>query len=125
MKLVSLTAVLAAVVSVSALGASQAFATTPSDCQAQLSQLRADTVAAEDSFTNPKDFTGAVAKLDAAAVKLDEGKNADATQKLVDFQSLLNKLATAAKPKLDPAVAQQLVAEAQGVIDCIAAIGTA
>jgi hypothetical protein len=45
-------------------------------------------------------------------------------QKLVDFQTQLNALATAAKPKLDPATAEALSAEAQGVIDCINLIGS-
>lgn len=75
--------------------------------------------------TNAKDFNGAVAKLDAASSKLSEEKNADAVQKLTDFQMLLNSLAAAPKPKLDAATAQRLNAEAQGVIDCINAIGTA
>jgi hypothetical protein len=96
-----------------------ASATTVGECQAQLTQLRADTVAAQSSFTNAKDFNGAIGKLDAAALKLSEGKNADAVLKLQDFQTLLNALATAPKPKLDPATAQALIREAQGVIDCI------
>lgn len=79
---------------------------------ALLAQLRADTVPAEGSFTNAKDFTRAIAKLDAAGAKLDSGKNADAAAKVDDFQASLNPLATAAKPTLDPAVAERLVAEA-------------
>jgi hypothetical protein len=66
-----------------------------------------------------------IEKLDAASVKLTEGKNADAVEKLVDFQTTLNALATAPKPKVDPAVAQSLTTEAQGVIDCINVIGSA
>lgn len=58
-------------------------------------------------------------------MKLAEGKNADAVEKLVDFQATLNALATAPKPKIDPAVAQSLITEAQGVIDCINMIGSA
>ena len=95
------------------------------DCQSQLATLRADTVAAQTSFTNAQSFTSEIGKLDDASAKLAEGKNADAVQKLVDYQTLLNALATAPKPKLDPATAQALIAEAQGVIDCINAIGTA
>jgi hypothetical protein len=101
---------------------SPAAAQTASECDALLAQLRADTVAAEGSFTNAKDFTRAIAKLDAAGAKLDAGKNADAAAKVEDFQASLNSLATAAKPKLDPAVAEGLVAEAQAVIDCVGAI---
>jgi|GEM_PF-5224602 hypothetical protein len=107
------------------LSISPAIAQTASECDALLAQLRADTVAAQGSFTNAKDFTGAIAKLDAADAKLDAGKNADAAAKVSNYQASLNSLATAAKPKLDPAVAEQLVAEAQGVIDCIGAIDAA
>jgi hypothetical protein len=64
------------------------------------------------------------AKLDEAATTLTEDKNADAVQKLTDYQSTLNLLATATKAKVDPTTAQTLNAEAQGVIDCINAIGT-
>ena len=99
-------------------------ATSVEECQSQLATLRADTVAAESSFTNQKSVDGEVGKLDDAAAKLTEGKNADAVQKLIDFQSTLNLLATAAKPKVDPGTAQSLGAEAQGVIDCINSVGS-
>ena len=122
LKLVRILVVLAAVVAAGAIGTTAASATTTADCQGQLSQLRADTGAAEGAFTNQKDFNGAVAKLDAAALKLSQGKNADAAGKVADFQSLLSALSTAPKPKLDPSVADRLVAEAQGVVDCINAI---
>lgn len=85
----------------------------------------APTVAPETSFTDPKSLNNLIEKLDAASVKLTEGKNADAVEKLVDFQTTLNALATAPKPKVDPAVAQSLTTEAQGVIDCINVIGSA
>ena len=117
--LARLLAVLAVVLAAGAFSAATASASTTADCQAQLSQLRADTVAAQSSFANAKDFDGAVAKLDAAASKLAEGKNADAELKLGDFQSLLTSLSTAPKPKLDPAVAERLNDEAQGAVDCI------
>jgi hypothetical protein len=118
-----LIAVLVATLAFVGLAVGTASATTAEDCQAQLATLRADTVAAQTSFTNVVDFTNQVAKLDEASAKLTEGKNADAVQKLVDFQTTLTALSTAAKPKVDPATAQTLIAEAQGVIDCINAIG--
>jgi hypothetical protein len=94
------------------------------ECQSHLATLRSDTVAAESSFTNQKSFDGEIGKIDAASSMLTEGKNADAVQKLGDFQSALNLLATAAKPKVDPGTAQSLTAEAQGVIDCINSVGS-
>ena len=118
-------AVLAVVFAAAVTGVSNANATTQSECQAQLAQLRADTLAAQSSFTNTKDFTGAVGKVDGAVRELDKGKYVDAVTKLGDFQKLLGQLAGADKPKLDPATAGALSAEAQGAIDCISAIETA
>jgi hypothetical protein len=103
--------------------AAAASATTVDDCQSQLATLRADTVAAETSFTNQKSVDTEIGKLDAASTKLAEGDNADAVQKLVDFQTALNSLATASKAKVDAGTTQTLSGEAQGVIDCINAIG--
>jgi hypothetical protein len=125
MKLTRLFIVFAAVLSLTAVTAGPASATTVEQCQDQLATLRGDTVDAQGSFANGKDFTGLVAKLDAAAEKLAEGKNGDAVRKLTDFQATLNALATAPKPKVDPGVAQALGSDAQGVIGCIYAIGAA
>lgn len=102
-----------------ALGAGPASATTVDECQARLDTLRADTVAAGGAFTNPADVNRLVAKVDAASAKLAEGKTEDAVEKLVDFQTTLNALANAPKPKVDAGVAQSLSAEAQAAIDCI------
>ena len=125
MNLRGMLVLLAALLALSGLTVGSASATTVEKCQADLATLRADTLAAQSSFTNTKDLNGLVAKLDAATTKLTEGKNADAVTKLVDFQTTLNALAMAAKPKVDPTVAQTLTAEAQGVIDCVKGIGTA
>ena len=115
---------LAALLALGALAAGPASASTVDECQGKLASLRANTVAAEPSFTNAKNFTALVGKLDAATNELANGKTADAAQKLVDFQTTLNALATAPKPKVDPAIAGALIAEAQGVIDCISAVGS-
>jgi hypothetical protein len=125
----SLKVSLGSVVVAGALGAvlipaAAASATTAEDCQSQLATLRSDAVAVETSFTNEQSFNSEIAKLDDAATKLTEEKNADAVQKLVDFQTTLNSLATATTAKVDAGSAQTLSAEAQGVIDCINAIGT-
>ena len=119
MKVTRLFAILVALVSLAAATASSAGATTAEECQAELAELRAATVAAETSFANPKDFANTLVKLDEAAAKLAEGKNADAVAKLVDFQVRLGAFAGAPKPKLDPAVAQGLIAGAQTVVGCI------
>jgi hypothetical protein len=80
--------------------------------------------AAQASFTNQKDVEGLVAKVDAASAKLAAGKNTDAVAKLADFQTTLNTHAAAPKPKVDPAAAEALSAEAQDVIVCINELAT-
>jgi hypothetical protein len=125
MKITRLLVVLAALLSLTAVGAGAASAATVDECQDQLMTLRDNTLAAQASFTNQKDVDGLVAKVEAASAKLAADKNTDAVAKLVDFQTTLNALAAAPKPKVDPAVAQALSAEAQGVIVCINEIGTA
>jgi hypothetical protein len=125
MKVTRLLAVLAALLSLTMVGAGAASATTVDECQGQLMTLRDHTLAAQASFTSQKDAGGLVAKVDAASAKLAAGKTIDAVAKLVDFQTTLNALAAAPKPKVDSAVAQALSAEAQGVIVCINEIGTA
>jgi hypothetical protein len=127
MRLVRLgVAVLAAALAFGGLAVSTASAATSvEDCQSQLATLRADTVAAETSFTSQRSVESELAKLDDASTKLADGKNADAVLKLADFQSELITLAAAPKPKIEVGTAESLVAEAQGVIDCINSIGTA
>jgi hypothetical protein len=108
--------------SLTAAATGSASATAVEECQAKLATLRLSTEAAQSSFTNQKDFNGLLGKLDATATKLAEGKNADAVEKLVGFQNTLDLLATAPKPKVDPAVAQRLIAAGQSVIDCISVV---
>jgi hypothetical protein len=116
MRLLRLLILLGALLSFGAIAAGPASAATVEECQAQLTDLRTHT--ADADF----DSSRLVLKLDAASQKLAAGKNADAVQKLVDFQNSLNALATAPKPKVDPATADALSAEAQRVIDCINSI---
>jgi hypothetical protein len=125
MKITRLLAVLAALLSLTAVGAGAASATTVDGCQGELKTLRDNTLAVQPYITNQKDLDGLLAKLDAASTKLAAGKTTDAVAKLVDFQITLDALAVAPKPKVDPALAQALSAEAQGVIVCINELGTA
>jgi hypothetical protein len=117
--------VLATLLSLNAVGAGAASATTVDECHGQLMTLRDDTLGAQTSFTSQEYVGGLVAQVDAASAKLAAGKTTDAVGKLVDVQTTLNALATAPKPKVDPDVAQALSAEAQGVVVCINEIGTA
>jgi hypothetical protein len=125
MKIARLVVVLVALLSLTALGAATASATTVDECQEKLATLQGATLAAEASFTDAGDANRLAAKVATASAKLAAGKNTDAVAKLVDFQSTLTALATAPKPKVDSAVAQALSAQAQGAIVCINEIGTA
>jgi hypothetical protein len=124
MKFARLLVLLAAVLSLMAVAVGSSAASTVDECTAQLSELRSHTLNAESAFANAKDFTGLVGKLDAASADLAAGKNADAVQKLADFEAKLGALATAPKPKVDPVIASALATETEAVIACIEAIGT-
>lgn len=113
--------VLALIGSFTATVAAPALSQATEDCQGALEQLRADTAAAGSSFANEKDLARALVKLDDAASKLAEGKTADASAKVADFQGSVRALANAPKPKLDPVAAERLATGAQGVIDCLSA----
>ena len=67
MKIARLLAVLAALLSLNAVGAGAASATTVDGCQGQLMTLRDDTLAAQTVFTGQEGVGGLVAKLDAAS----------------------------------------------------------
>ena len=125
MKLARLPVLLVAVLAFLAVAVGSGAGGTSADCTAQLSELQRNPVEAEATFTNAKDFAHLVQKLDAASSELAAGKNADAVQKLRDFQAKLNALATPPKPKVDPALASSLVRQAEAVIGCVEATATA
>ena len=116
-------ATLIALAALLTITAPRASAATVEECQQQLTALSGDTQAASGSFSNTKDVTGLVAKVDAAFMDLTAGKNADALLKLDDYEAKLIQLATAPKPKVDPAVAASLIAEAEAASTCITSIG--
>ena len=93
---------------------------SPVECQASFLDLQHDTYASRSSFTNQTDFTESYAKLFAVWPRLTGAiAPPDTLQILTDYQTALNALAAASPPKIDPAVAQRLVAGAQDVIDCV------
>lgn len=93
---------------------------SPVECQASFLDLQHDAYASRSSFTNQKDFTDSYGKLIAVWPRLTGGLAPPDTQQiLTDYQTALNALAAASPPKIDLAVAQRLVAGAQGIIDCV------
>ena len=105
------------------LSASPAQADPVSDCQDKIEVLGGQTQSATFIGHNAeKNRTGLVAKLDNASVKLAEGKNADAIQKLTNFRDTVAALNT--QGKIAPADAQTLVSGADDAIACIAALDT-
>jgi hypothetical protein len=75
--------------------ASAAFAVSASTCSNELATVRAAIGAAE--FTSDKDLRGALAKLDAAQVKLAQNKAADAVAKLTNVRTSAESLIAAGK----------------------------
>lgn len=99
-------------------------ATTVNMCQADIADLKAKTLAV--TFTNSIDQVGLVGKLDAAASKLSLAKNADAIQKLTDYQTKVLSLIATGKiaPSADGLVTPQMLVDGSAAaIACIQAIG--
>jgi hypothetical protein len=90
------------------------------ECQAQIDVLRGQTETATFLGQNAeKNRSGLLTKLDNASVKLAEGKNADAIQKLTNFRDTVAALNT--QGKIDPKDANALINGADAAIPCIAA----
>ena len=95
-------------------------AQTVTDCQVLIDQTAADLAGVTIGGNNAEQTrAGLNAKLTDASTKLAEGKYQDAIAKLLDFETTVEKLATAAKPKISQADAQLLIADADAAIACI------
>jgi hypothetical protein len=121
MKLIRVVVVVAGLLFLNGVLAGTSSATmSPIECQVPFLDMQRDTYASRSSFTNQTDFTESYAKLYAIWPRLTGGiAPPDTVPLLTDFQTALNSLAAASPPKIDPAVAQRLVAGAQDVIDCV------
>jgi len=116
MKQTRLVAVAVALLCLSGGRAGTASATPTIACQELHWPLRLDTYNAKSSFTNPQDLTDNLKILDSVWMRLTDVKHPYVEEDMTRFQTNLGSLA--AQGKLDPAVAQRLSGEAQGVIDC-------
>jgi hypothetical protein len=105
-----------------------ASATTVTECQQMIANLKAETQSVVITGKNAeKDRTGLVGKLDNASFALDQGKFCDAIQKLNDFKARINQLVAAGNINQNstdangnPLVtAQQLLTDADAAINCI------
>jgi hypothetical protein len=102
------------------VGVTSAGAATADDCQAKINALVTQTESAQ-FFGGQADANRAnlLIKLNEASEKLAEGKLDDAIQKLTDFRTNVELLASATKPKIDPEDAATLIAGANDAIACI------
>jgi hypothetical protein len=102
------------------VGVTAAGAATTDDCQAKINALVTQTQSATfyggQAEGNRADL---LIKLDEASEKLAEGKLDDAVQKLTDFRTSVQLLASATKPKIDAEDAAALIAGADDAIACI------
>jgi hypothetical protein len=104
------------------VSASPVQAETVGECQAQIAQVRAlltDTPNPNyvDSFTNKKDRTALIGKLDSASTKLSQGKTQDALAILTSVRDKVSILV--AQGKLDQADADVLLPEINEAIGCV------
>ncbi len=101
----------------------QAKAATVTDCQQLITVVQQDLAGVAIDGNHPDRTRDSLnSKLTGAIDKLDQGKLVDALQKLQDFESAVEALATPdakGKTKLDPADADRLVAETEDAITCI------
>lgn len=104
------------------LVSSLVMASTFTECKGMILVLKGETEAVEIGGQNPgKTLDSLLSKLDGALVKLDQAKFYDAIQKLTDYRDKILLLAT--QGKMAQADADNLVAEANNSIACIANIG--
>lgn len=103
------------VVGIAGAGFAQA---SVSECETLITPLADLTGSVEIVGRNAdKDRRGLLGKLDDAVFKLGQGKDADAVDKLSDFQSKVQQLSDAGK--INPDDAADLIADAGDVIACI------
>jgi hypothetical protein len=117
-KLLALTAA-AAIVAGSAVAA-PAQAATAQDCETLIGRLR---TATNDATSLGKSGPPLVDKLDSAALKLGENKIGDALQKLVDYDTTLDALHAAPKPKVSEADYASLDSGIADAIACVEGLG--
>lgn len=103
-----------------ALLTTPAHAATADECQALITVLSTDTAAAQSLSETTR--TGLVDKAADAAAKLEAGKVADALAKLTDFDTTLEALHIAAKPKVSDEEFALLNADADAALNCVAGL---
>jgi len=100
--------------------AAPGWASTVSECQAMIANLKAETQQVTITGRNAeKDRAGLVGKLDAARLALDRAKFCDPIQKLNDFRAKVIQLIDAGRINQEPAAgvtAEQLLAEADATV---------
>ena len=112
---------LVALAAATAAFAAPAPAATVVECQQLISTLQTQTAAT--TFFGRRaatDQANLITKLTNASVKLDQGKFADAIQKLTDYRTKV--VALGAEGKIDPTAVPTLLAGADAAIACISSL---
>ncbi|HEX5890554.1 MAG TPA: hypothetical protein VFY61_17715 [Pyrinomonadaceae bacterium] len=122
MKTKSLAALLCAIAIF--VAAPLAHATTVTEVQAMLSNLKAKTttVLISGKSAETKDRPGLIEKLDEAVLKVDQAKFCDAVAKVTDYKNRVNALIASGKINQDPALGttgQELVTDADAIIKAL------
>jgi hypothetical protein len=98
-----------------------ASAATVTECQTLITNLNIATNGTTFlSRSADRDHSNLIAKLAAAADKIDHNKLVDASMKLDDYSSKVTALLESRKPKIDPSDANELLAGAGEASTCVA-----
>jgi hypothetical protein len=123
MKKVSVVALALAIVML--ITAPVAQATTVSEVQSMIAQLKGkvQVIVINGKFAETKDRPGLLAQLDGVSLTLDQGKFCDSVKKVKDFQTKVSQMISADnKINQDPAVgvtAQELLADGDAIIKAL------
>jgi dsDNA-specific endonuclease/ATPase MutS2 len=107
------------------VSASVAQATTVSEVQAMITQLKGkvEVITINGKFAETKDRPGLLGQLDGVALTLNQGKFCNSVTKVKDFQKKVNDMISADnKINQDPALgvtAQELIADGDAIIKAL------
>ena len=111
------------------IAAPVAFATTVSEVQSMITQLKGkvQTIAISGKNAENKDRPGLLGQLDGVSLTLDQGKFCDSVTKVRDFQKKVNDMISANKLNQDPNLGptgQELLTDGDAIITALNELAT-
>jgi hypothetical protein len=106
------------------VSAPAAFATTVSEVQTMITQLKGKVqiIAISGKYAETKDRPGLLGQLDGVSLTLDQGKFCNSITKVRDFQKKVNDMISAGKLNQDPTLGptgQELLSDGDAIITAL------